>query len=243
MKPTKTLCKYAGGSTLYHLTTPESDYDERGVFMHTDPAYILGTKRYDEARTQNQDDDIVYKELSHFCGLLRKSNSEAMEVLFCDDSEFTQLEPEFKALRANAYSFVDSKNLFNCLRGYMKGELRLAIGERKGKLGGKRYAKLQEVGFSPKNFVQLLRLAKVGIEFFTNDRYVVDTRQFGDAYHQLLMAIKSTPENFNVDNLKSLVADYEAQLVDAFENREIDYKFDEDKCNEILLDIYRPMLA
>lgn len=240
MKQTKTLCKYAGGSTLYHLTTPESDYDERGVFMHTDPAYILGTKRYDESRTQNDEDDIVYKELSHFCGLLRKSNSEAMEVLFCDESAFTEITPEFRELRAGAYSYVDSKNLFNCLRGYMKGELRLAIGERKGKLGGKRYAKLQEVGFSPKNFVQLFRLAQVGITFFTQDRYIVDTRQFDN--HEFLMSVKTTPEKHTVEELKNCVSALELNLVDAFENRVEHYTFDEDACNQYLLDTYYPVL-
>ena len=154
------LCEYLGGSQLYHLNTPESDVDERGVFMHTDPAYVLGTRRFDEERKQNDTQDKVLKELSHFCSLLRKSNSEAMEVMFCNESEFSLLTPEFKEFRKLASDVVDSKNLFNCLRGYMQGEKRLANGLRKGKLGGNGFAKLQEVGFSPKNFTQLFRLHK-----------------------------------------------------------------------------------
>lgn len=239
--PTKTLCLYYGGSHLYRLNTLESDIDERGIFMHLDPAYILGTKRFDEERKQNDEQDKVLKELSHYCSLLRRSNSEALEILFAE-SQFEAISPEFKLIRHHRYSFVDSKGLFNCLRGYMKGELRLALGERKGKIGGKRYAKLQEVGYSPKNFTQLLRLANVGITFFREDRYVVDTRDFADGVHELLMSIKTTPEKHTVEELKQLAADAEASLVTAYENRSVNHEFNEDLMNELLLQIYLPIL-
>lgn len=145
---TKTLCRLYGGSTLYHLSTPESDLDERGVFVHLDPMYILGTRRFDEKRRQpkDTDEDVVLKELSHYCSLLSKSNTEALELLFCDESEFLEIADEFKFIRDHRFYFIDSKHLFNCLRGYMKGERRLMNGERKGQIGGKRYSKLQEVG-------------------------------------------------------------------------------------------------
>lgn len=245
---TKTLCSYYGGSTLYHLMTPESDLDERGVFMHTDVAYVLGTKRHDESRKQDDNTDRVYKELSHFGSLVRKSNSEAMEVLFCNESEFSFLSDEFKLLRKLGMNFVSSKGLFNCLRGYMKGELRLACGERKGKIGGKRFEKLQEVGFSPKNFVQLFRLAQVGIEFFKNDRYVVDTREFTNhvngfnSFHEFLMSVKTTPENHNVEDLKKRVEVKEAELVVAFENRKVNHEFNEELFNQFLVSVYRPVV-
>jgi len=239
---TKTLCSYYGGSHLYHLMTPDSDLDERGVFMHLDPEYVLGTKRFDEERTQNDETDRVLKELSHFGSLVRKSNSEAMEVLFCNESEFIFLSDEFKLLRELGKNFVDSKHLFNCLRGYMKGELRLACGERKGKIGGKRYEKLQEVGFSPKNFVQLFRLAQLGVTFFTKDKYVVDTREFGKEFHEFLMSVKTTSENHSVENLKEIVESYETDLVDAFENRVVDRKFNEDLFNKFLVKVYHPVV-
>lgn len=239
---TKTLCTYFGGSHLYHLNTAESDIDERGIFMHLDPAYILGTKRFDEERKQDDSTDKVLKELSHYCSLIRRSNSEAMEVLFANESQFETLSSEFKLIRQHAYSFVDSKGLFNCLRGYMKGELRLAVGERKGKIGGKRYAKLQEVGFSPKNFTQLLRLANVGITFFQKNRYVVDTTQFDGGLHDLLMSIKTTPEKHTAEELKQRAANAEVSLVTAFENRAVNHKFDENKLNDLLLQLYLPIL-
>lgn len=261
MKPdTKSLCLYYGGSTLYHLQTPESDLDERGVFMHVDPAYILGTKRFDEERVQpvNGAEDKVLKELSHFCSLVKRSNSEAMEVLFCKSSEFQHLSPEFEKFRKLKYSFVSSTALFNCLRGYMIGERKLANGERKGKIGGKRYAKLQEVGYSPKNAVQLMRLAQVGITFFIENEYVVDTRDFSDcksvvlppeignlsnlSFHEFLMTVKTEPQRISKDDLSLFFDFYEKKLVDAFEHRRVTYNFDEGLMNELLLEIYFPIL-
>ena len=250
MKKTKTLCSYYGGSTLYHLMTPESDLDERGVFMHTDVAYILGTKRFDEDRKQDVDTDRVFKELSHFGSLVRKSNSEAMEVLYANESEFAFMSDEFKLIRDARMDFVDSTNLFKCLRGYMKGELRLACGERKGAIGGKRYAKLQEVGFSPKNATQLFRLAQVGITFFESDKYVVDTREFEcelpssefKSFHSFLMNVKTKPKQFNVDDIKKFAEWYEDRLVTAWQSRNIDRNFNEDKLNELLLKVYFPVV-
>jgi predicted nucleotidyltransferase len=241
---TKTLCKILGGSHLYHLNTPESDIDERGVFMHLDPKFIVGTKRFDEERRQpkDTDEDVVLKELSHYCSLLAKSNSEALELLFCNESEFTFLSNEFRLFRENARFFIDSEKLFRCLRGYMKGERRLMNGERKGQIGGKRYAKLQEVGYSPKNAVQLIRLANVGIHFFRMGEFIVDTRQFPDDLHESLFEVKTKPENFSKDEINRIVDVFEAELVTSFETRRVDFIFDEDKLNDLLLEIYLPIL-
>lgn len=248
MNERKVLCEYLGGSQLFHLNTPESDVDERGVFMNTNAAYVLGTRRFDEERKQDKDTDKVLKELSHFASLLRKSNSEALEVMFCNESEFTYLTPEFESLRELRYDVVDSKNLFNCLRGYMSGELRLATGERTGRLGGKRFAKVQELGFSPKNFVQLFRLSRLGVEFFSSGRFVVDTNDFTtqvDGYptfRDFLMSVKTTPEKHSKEDLVEYAHYSEAQLVYAFENRATDFKFNEDKLNQKLLELYFPVL-
>jgi hypothetical protein len=243
MKNTKTLCKYAGGSQLYHLTTPESDYDERGLFMNTDPAYILGTRRFDESRSQNDDEDVVYKELNHFMTLLKQSNTEALEAMFCNETEFLESSVEMKSLRANRFRFLDSKRLFNCLRGYMKGELRLALGLRKGKLGGKRYEAVQKHGFSPKNWVQLFRLAQIGITFFNTDHFVVDCREFGEDFYSMLMSVKATPQKHTAKQLQSTYEYMEKLLVDSYENRKNTYTFDEDGVNALLLEIYKPYLT
>lgn len=233
-----------GGSMLYHLETPESDIDERGVFMHTEPAYILGTKRFDEDRRQdpNIQQDIVVKELSHYCSLLARGNTEALELLFCKESEFRTITPKFRLIRDNREHLVDSKLLFCCLRGYIQGERRLMNGERKGQIGGKRFAVLQQLGYSPKNAVQLLRLAQTGIEFFKNGQFIVDSRDFGTQFHTLLMDIKTNGQKFTKQEVNNLVDELETQLVEAYENKNFTFYFNETMLNDLLLDIYMSVL-
>jgi hypothetical protein len=239
------LCKFLGGSHLYGLNTPESDMDYRGVFMHTDPSYILGTKRFDEERMQNHTEqiDIVYKELNKMVALLKDSNSEAIEALFAPEEAFTENTEIWKEFRKHAIHFVDSEKLYKCLAGYMQGEYRLAIGERKGKIGGKRYSKLQEVGYSPKNFTQLFRLAYLGRTFFLEDRFVVNVKKDAttDTF-DFLMGVKTKPENFTKEKLTELFHAEDAKLKEAFEARKYTFRFDEKLANELLLAAYLPYL-
>ncbi len=239
------LCKFLGGSHLYGMNTPASDIDERGVFAHTDPAYILGTKRDDEERKQNPDikEDIIYKELNHFAGLLKQSNSEAIEAMVAPVESFEIFTPEWKKIRDLGRKVIDSEKLFKCLRGYMQGEYRLAIGERKGTIGGKRYAQVLEYGFSPKNFCQLFRLAHLGQKFFLEDRFVINVKTDGDKdVYDYIMSVKTTPWLHNKESLTVEYNKYETALTLAYENRVASYTLDEDALNKTLLDIYLPFL-
>ncbi len=242
MKPDHVIAEFLGGSHLYGLNNSESDIDVRGVFVNTDPAFILGTRRFDEARKQNHliKEDVVYKEVSHLIRLLNAANTEALEILFADDNAFTVLTPAMRLIRASAGYLVDSEKLFDCLRGYMAGEYRLAIGERKGQIGGKRYVKLLQFGFSPKNFTQLFRLSHVGKIFFTENRFPVNVRN--EACFDELMAIKTTPEKFTKEQLTEKFYGEEKMLLEAFENRIVTRSFNEDVANKLLLRIYQPFL-
>lgn len=238
----KILCKYLGGSHLYGLNGPDSDIDERGVFMNTDPSYILGLNRFDEQRKIKDGEDIVYTELGHFMRLLEKSNSAALETLFAPIERFSATTEEFSAIREKRWSLVDSEKLFKCLMGYMQGELRLALGIRKGKIGSKRNAQVEKYGFSPKNFTQLFRLAYVGIYFFNENRFIVDTHDFSATVYKLLINIKFNPENYKADWLKLTVEELENMMKVAFDKRKVDHKFNRDVANKILLDCYYPFL-
>lgn len=237
------ICEYLGGSHLYGLNTPESDEDVRGVFVNTEPKFILGTGRFDEERKQNYKikEDIVYKELSAFVRLLYAANTEALEVLFAPREAFTLLRADMQKIRESHESLVDSQKLYNCLRGYMQGEYRLAIGERKGQIGGKRYAKLQEVGFSPKNFTQLFRLAYAGCIFFKQNRFPVNLKD--EPIYEELMKIKTKPESFTVESLTASYKEAEKNLDEAFANRVVDRKFNDDVANKLLLNTYISFLV
>lgn len=237
----KILCTLFGGSHLYGLNTPASDLDYRGIFMHTDYEYILGTKRFEEERKQDhvKKEDHVFKELNHFFSLLKQTNSEALEVLFAPDKCFTTLTEDMMLIRSHCWSFVDSKRLFTCLSGYIQGELRLALGERKGQIGGKRYEQVQKYGFSPKNVCQMRRLAYMGETFFNSNQLPV--RLEGDVREELLR-IKTKPELYSIEDIRNMFAASDLALKKAFDERSHTFSFDEDLANKLLLKLYFPHL-
>jgi predicted nucleotidyltransferase len=235
----KTLCEYLGGSHAYGLNTPQSDIDKRGVFLNTEPAYILGLNQFNEQRNQVQNQcDTVYKEISHTLRLLANGNVEALEALFT--TNYSKTNPEFDSLLRGNKAFLDSKRLFHALKGYIFSEKKIATGERKGSIGGKRSSQIEEFGFSPKNFSHLIRLATVGINFFTEDRITINLQN--ESSFQLILDIKTKPQNFTKEELIRLTDDHETRLNKAFDNRKIDRVFNTKLANETLLTLYKPFL-
>ena len=236
----KMLVKTLGGSTAYALNTPESDLDYRGVFVNTEPAKILGLEKLDHVQKQ-ETDDIVYYEVRKFFELLRQGNTGALEILFTEGTPI-ETTSEFEELRANRKSFVDTEKMYRCLLGYMQGELRLANGERTGKLGGKRKAKLDKYGFSPKNFVQLFRLSFCGCALFETGEFPVNLEKYDPKFRDDLLDIKVNPSKYTKESLNERYLQAEAQLKQAYVDRKVDSKFDEQLANESLRAIYLPYL-
>lgn len=235
------LCRYLGGSHLYGLNTPESDSDERGVFVNSDPAYILGTKRFDEYRNQchTTKTDIVYKELSAYMRLLKSANSEAIELLFAPVEAFTVRMHDFAELQNNYGRLVDSERLYKCLKGYIQSETRLALGDRKGQIGGSRYETVKTCGYSPKNLVQLLRLAHCGASFYRDGWF--PTRLSG-TFRDTLLDLKTQKPPMDREGILALVGIYEHNLDTSYRTRCSNMKFNEDYANDYLLRMYKKYL-
>jgi hypothetical protein len=238
----KMLCKTLGGSRAYGLETPESDTDYRGVFINTDPAQILGLSRFDVQDNKKETDDVVYFEVRKFFGLLKNGNTGALEILFTEDANFLEFDETFNDIYENRFKFVDSDKMFKCLRGYMQGELRLANGERTGQLGGKRKAQLDKYGFSPKNFVQLFRLAWAGCALFQDGYFPVNVKKQDPLFHDQLFMVKTHPEYYSKEMLNKKYVEMEARLVEAYETRKFKFEFDESLANELLRKLYLPYL-
>lgn len=160
----KVLAKYLGGSHSYGLATPESDKDERYVFLHTDIPRILGLNRYDHESKQTNGEDSFGWELRHALNLLKKGNTMVLEILY--NEEWLEITEEFKYIQSFRNQLIDSRKLYKCLRGYCFSERQLVLGKRTGVLGGKRKEALERLGYSYKNLVQFLRLCLAGLSFF-----------------------------------------------------------------------------
>ena len=230
----KLLCSLIGGSTLYGLNTPESDVDYRGLFASTGKIYLAGFDKV-ESIVQTGDIDSTYYEIQRFLQLLRKSNTQVLEILFAPDEMLTDTSDVFEEMRKNRYNLINSDILKSSLKGYVFSEIRLATGQRSGQLGGKRKAAVERYGYSPKNFVQILRLCQVGIEFYTTGQYMVNVKEFNPTYHEFLMDIKTDPDNWTCEQLENMVNSRFKDLEKVMDESTIKFEFDVDFASDIVL--------
>jgi predicted nucleotidyltransferase len=231
----KLIINIVAGSNLYGLNTPTSDIDYRGLFVATDPKYLANLNTI-ESIVQDGEVDATYYELTRYLKLLRKSNTQVLEILFAPESSFVYKHPHFDVIRNNKYSLIETAVLKNSLKGYVYSELKLATGQRSGQLGGKRKQAVTTYGYSPKNFIQILRLCRVGIQFFTDGQYMVNVKEFNPEYHKLLMDIKTCPEKYERDQLEQMVNDEFFKLEKVIDNTDVEYKFDDELAAQIILD-------
>lgn len=228
------LCELIGGSTLYGLDTKDSDIDYRGLFFASDKQYVAGFDSI-ESIVQTGEIDSAYYELTHYLKLLRKSNTQVLEILFAPETAFTRRRLLFDRIRENRYSLIDSHVLKGSLKGYVFSEMRLATGERSGRLGGKRKEAVTKFGFSPKNFVQIMRLCRGGQRFFTDGHYMVNVQLSDPEFHAELMDIKTQPQKYTVEQLKARVDHEYALLVEKMDNSDVNYKFNSELAADLIM--------
>jgi len=230
----KTHALLVGGSKLYGLDTPESDTDYRGVYSTTDLQVAAGFKDH-SSMVKTGEVDATFYELGHFLGLLKKTNTQVMEVLFAPRTAFSVLTHEFEWLRSKRYELFDSEKLKQSLLGYLHSETRLATGERRGQLGSLRKQKVETFGFSPKNFTQLLRLLFVGKYLYEHGEYVVRVSDVDSDYHALLMSVKTKPELYTKEDLVEMVESGKRELVKVMESSKFKTEFNADLASKFLL--------
>lgn len=238
MEPVNYILKYLGGSHAYGLNTPVSDKDVRGLFAHTDMDFILGLKRFEHQEDIKGGKDERFKELRHFFCLLQRSNSEAVEMLYLDPKSADWYGPEMYKIHSQRDKLVDSSKLYRCLSGYIVGELKLANGERVGQLGSKRKESLDKYKYSPKNFVQLFRLAWAGCVFFEKGYFPVNVKGESPGFAAFLLDIKTDPAKYSKDELNKIATAWDRKLKEAFDKRGADRNFDEKVANKLCADIY-----
>ena len=237
----KFLMKYIGGSQLYGLNTPESDVDWRGIFLNTEPAKILRFQTFDSvSRTGESDEDEVYYELWRFFDLLRKTNTQIVESIYIDKDYCEILNPLIEDVLDNPSDFINSDKLVASTKGYSIGEYKLAMGQRTGKLGGKRFEQLQKYGFSPKNVTQMIRLS-CGIKYFQDTGvYPLNMKQHMPKEWEMAYEIKTNPENFNKDQVDKICQDC-LRDVDKVEDK-LGFTFNQEMAIDIMRAAYRPYM-
>jgi hypothetical protein len=182
-------------------------------------------------------------ELRGLFNLLRKTNTQVLELLYAKESSFTLQNSEFKRLVLYQRDrFIDSDKFYKSLKGYIYTERRLALGERAGQIGGKRFAQVETFGYSPKNMVQLFRLAHAGIEFFTSGEFPTNVKDYNEEVWRYLMDVKTNPTAFNPDKLVADTFKLEDKLDIVYSNTRIKRSFDLDYANQVCLALYSNIL-
>jgi len=246
------ICSYSAGSFAYGLNTPKSDVDVRGVYLVEDPTLILNPYRYIADTSSRHIGEISsgidssFHELRHFFHILQGANITAIEALF--NENWRVITPLFAKIIRTRKFLIDVDKFYLANKGYMLSELSFATGKRTGKLGGKRQEAVSKYSFSPKNFVQLLRLGYAASVFFRTGRYPINLRNDTDCnIHALLMDIKCNPERFTKDSLVKLAADQVADLDEAYEkgkeDRKREYCLDQSIIDSFVTDAYYPILV
>ena len=234
----KVLCNYIGGSISYGLDTPQSDRDERYLFLNTERARIIGLEKHEHESKQSDSEDSFGFELRHFLNLLKRGNTMCLEMLYNDT--WLLCTEEFAHIQSYRMSLIDSVCLYKCLRGYCQSERAFVLGTRTGKLGGKRYAHIAQFGYSFKNAVQFLRLCLAGKVFFDDGIFPVNIAAVDSS--GLLRDIKVHPENYSKDDVVKFMDDYEKMLEKAYESTSVKRKYDVDIANQLCYDLYMPLL-
>lgn len=239
----KTLCKLIGGSNLYGLSNESSDLDYRGVFCNTKISEILGLDRFDCIAKMDNFQDTVLFEIRHFLTLTKKTNSQVLEILFAPKDKFLELDKDFEELVLdNKHRLINTERFFYSIKNYMLNEKKLVFGEKAGKMGKKRYEATKKYGYSPKNFYNLYRLARIAVEFFKTGEYIVDCKRFEE--FDIIKQIRETPEKFSVADIENLAYQWYFEIENAFDSRDQtkDLTFNEEYANFVLSKIYKPYL-
>lgn len=237
------IAEIVAGSHLYGYATPESDIDTRYVFLHTDINYVIGLGRYEHQDGIKDGRDEFGWEFRHFITLLRKMNTNVLELVYAPRNEFVVLSDTFEFIRDNHHDLCDSEQLSKCIKGYIFNERRLVLGDRTGLLGSKRKLALEKYGYSPKNAANFLRLCESAIVFYKYGYF--PAKLINDSYIEnvpLMIDIRKNPGNYTKTEIINLLDDAEFRSTEAFVKRQVHYKFDEEVANDIIYEAYEPML-
>jgi hypothetical protein len=250
MKQDKTIiCSYIGGSHSYGLNTTSSDLDKRGVYLVNSLDHIINPQSYiySNCAVTTTDpskggEDSCYYELRHFIYLLKKGNTLGIEAVF--NTKFITIDPLFRLVLAQRQYLLDPEAIYKSISSYSDAEYKLAQGLRTGKLGSKRQTQIVKYGFSPKNWVNLLRILYCGEQFFACGEYPVDMT--GTYIHPQLMEIKLNPERFTADRLAEMYKERKTLFENSWTiNKDKickQYKYDPAINAQVAFDCYKNLL-
>lgn len=149
------------GSDAYGTTTNDSDNDIRGIFLPT-KEQMLGFYPPECHDWMDESGDYVFFSLKKFFSLAVKSNPAVFEWLFVPENLIQKMTEEGEMLRKNRGLFL-SQEVYYRFKGFAFQEFS-SLTKLTGQSGEKRKKQIIELGYSPKNAMNVIRLMEQGIE-------------------------------------------------------------------------------
>ena len=149
-------------------------------------------------------------------------------------------------LLANREQLVDSARLYNSLSQYALHEKEIAFDtQATDDLGAKRKAHIIIFGYSPRNVVHCVRLCCCGAAFFNTKVFPTNIMEYDPELGTLLLNIKTSPQKYKPEDLRSLCDHWLDTMVAAYDNIPIEnvLTFNPDIANEIMRTAYLPLLS
>lgn len=119
-KDVKILAKVVVGSRLHGLHTDKSDWDYRGIHIHSLKDVISPYKTLKNTTWIEGDEDNTSYELADFCKQATHGNATILEVFFSDNIVSTS--PVHTELRENWRKFIDTEKFVAASKGYARNQ-------------------------------------------------------------------------------------------------------------------------
>lgn len=119
-KDVKILAKVVVGSRLHGLHTEKSDWDYRGIHIHSLKDVISPYKTLKNTTWIEGDEDNTSYELADFCKQATHGNATILEVFFSDNIVSTS--DVHTELRENWRKFIDTEKFVAASKGYARNQ-------------------------------------------------------------------------------------------------------------------------
>lgn len=215
----KTIAKIVVGSRLHGLADKNSDYDYRGIFMHSLKNLISPFKKLKNTVWIEGDTDNTAYELSEFCKFAAQGNPSILEVLW--GNQIITDSKIFKELRENRLKFLDSKRIYESHRGYSHNQ-------------SKKMNLFDPDERSGKYCVAYMRSLIQGIDLLKTGNFspqIVRDRDF-------FLEVRNNFINIDLGKLTTRFRDLLAELDQAYENNKDKFKPDINWIEDFILKSY-----
>lgn len=226
---TKIITKVLVGSRLHGLHNESSDYDYRGVHIHSLKDFLSPFKTLKNTMWIEGDVDNTSYELADFCKQATHGNATILEVFF--SNEIVETSPIADKLRANWQKFIDTDKFVAASRGYAHNQYnKMNLFESQGINGQERTAKFA---------VAYIRVLWQCAEFLKHGKFKC---QIDDPeLKKFLLTIKPlTAEQIqeHIPKLTEMFMQMQKEVTDAYANTKYRFKPDIEWIEDFIYEAY-----